>query len=139
MRRRLHLGQVEQCSVLLKKVRPSTVVSAHLPNVLSAQRSDNLRMKRQSQVTRCVLSYKDVFFSSATVPWENFHCAKMLGFVRKKGTDEGLFEKSYTLLHKRCRIQPLHHLLQDTLLRLAFSTPPIGKGTYLPRQGDGCI
>ena len=37
-------------------------------------------------------------------------------------------KKSYTLLHQRCRIQPLHHLPQDTLLRLAFSTPPIGKG-----------
>ena len=37
-------------------------------------------------------------------------------------------KKSYTLLHQRCRIQPFHHLLQNTLLRLAFSMPPIGKG-----------
>ena len=90
----MHIGQVEQCSVLLKKVRPSTVVSAHLPNVLSAQQSDNLHMKRQFQVTRCVLSNEAFFLSSATVPLENSHCAKMLGVVRKEGTDEGLFEKS---------------------------------------------
>ena len=93
MRRRLHLRQLEQCSVLLKKVRPSTVVSAHSPNVLSAQRSDNLRVKRQSLVTCCVLSYEAVLFSSATVPLETFHCDKMLGVVREEGTDEGLFEK----------------------------------------------
>ena len=36
--------------------------------------------------------------------------------------------KSSTLLHQRSRIKTLHHLPQDTLLRMAFSTPPIGKG-----------
>ena len=36
--------------------------------------------------------------------------------------------KSLTLLHQRSRIKTPHHLPHDTLLRLAFSTPPIGRG-----------
>ena len=89
MQRRLHLGQVAQCSVLLKKVRLSTVVSAYLPNVLPEQRSENLRVKHQSQVTRCDLSYG----SSATIPGDTFHCAKRLGVVQEKRPAEGLFDK----------------------------------------------
>ena len=93
MQRRLRLGQVAQCSVILKKVRLSTVVSAYLPNVLPEQQSENLRVKHQSQVTRCDLSYKAVFFSSATIPRDTFHCAKRLGVVREERPAEGLFDK----------------------------------------------
>ena len=93
MRRRLRLVQVAQCSMLLNKVRPSAVVSAHLPNVLPVHTSDNLRVKHQSQVTCCFLSRQAVFFSSATVPGETFKCAKRFAVVWEEGPAEGLFDK----------------------------------------------
>ena len=93
MQRRLRLGQVAQCYVLLKKLRPSAVVSEHIPNSLTMQQLDNLCVTHQSQVTRRGLSYEVVFFSSAAVPGENFHCANSFVVVREEGPSEGLFDK----------------------------------------------
>ena len=81
------------CFVLLKKLLPSAVASAHFPNALPKQRLDNLRVTHQAQVTRRGLSYEAIFFSSVTVPWETFHCDKMLGVVREEEPAEGLLEK----------------------------------------------
>ena len=79
--------------MLLKKLLPYTVVGAHLPNTLPTQRLENLRVTHQSQVTRRVLSYKSVFFSSTTVPGETFHCSNSFAVIRKEGPAEGLFDK----------------------------------------------
>ena len=97
MWRWLHMGQGEQCSVLLKKLHPSTVVSAHLPNALPSQRLENLRVAHQAQVTCRGLSYEAVFFSFATVPEETFHCAKRFEVAYEEWPAEGLFEKKPTL------------------------------------------
>ena len=82
MRRRLRLGQGSQCSVILKNLRVSAVVSAHLPNALPMQRLDDIHVTYQYQVTRPSLSYKSILFSSATVPGENFHCDKRFAVVQ---------------------------------------------------------
>ena len=79
--------------MLLKKLRPYAVVSAHFPNLLPTQRLDGLRVTHQSQVTRRGLSYEAVLFSSATVPGDTLHCAKRFAVVREEGPDEGLFDK----------------------------------------------
>ena len=68
MLRRLCLVQGAQCSMLLKKLIPSAVVNAHLPNTLPMQRLENLRVTHQDQVTHHSLSYEAVFFSYATIP-----------------------------------------------------------------------
>ena len=81
MQQRTSLVQEEQFSVLLKKVRLSAVVSAHSPNALPTQRLDNLCVTHQAQVTRHSLSYKAIFFSSAAIPGETFHCAKRFAFI----------------------------------------------------------
>ena len=93
MKQRMRLGQGAQYSVLLKNLRPSTVVSGHLPNVLPTQRLDDIGVSHQSQVTCRGLSYKAVFFSFATIPGETLHCAKSFVFLREDGLVEGLFEK----------------------------------------------
>ena len=93
MRRRLRLVQGEQCYVLLKKLHPSAVVSEHFPNALTTQRLDNLYMTHQYQVTRRVLSYEAVFFSSHTAPGETFHCDKRFVVAQEEGPYEGLFDK----------------------------------------------
>ena len=93
MRQRLCLGQGAQCCVILKKLLPSAVVSAHFPNVLPTQRLENLCVSHQSQVTRHVLSYESVFFSSTNIPGDNSHCAKRFAIVREEGLAEGLFYK----------------------------------------------
>ena len=46
------MGQLAQCSLLLKKLRMYSVVSAHFPNALLMQQLDDLRLSQQSQVTR---------------------------------------------------------------------------------------
>ena len=74
-------------------MRPSAVVSAHLPNAMPMQRLDNLRVTHPSQVTCHSLSYEAVFLSYETVPGETFHCAKRFAVVREEGPDAGLFEK----------------------------------------------
>ena len=48
----LYLGQLAQCYMLLQKLRPSVVVSAHLSNSLPTQILDNLCVTPQAQVTR---------------------------------------------------------------------------------------
>ena len=93
MQRRLRLGQGEQCYVLIKKLRPYALVSAHLPNALTTQRLDNIRVSHQSQVTRRGLSYEAVLFSSATIPGENFNFPQRFAVVREEGPMEGLFDK----------------------------------------------
>ena len=50
-------------------------------------------MEHQYQVTSRGLSYEAVFFFSATIPRETFHCAKRFAVVREGGASEGLFEK----------------------------------------------
>ena len=79
--------------MLLKKLRPSAVVSAYFPNALQTQQLVNIRVSRQSQVKHRGISYEAVFFSSATVPGETFHCAKRFTVVREEGPAEGLFDK----------------------------------------------
>ena len=79
--------------MLPKKLRLSAVVSAHFPNALLKQRLDNFHVTHQSQLTRRGLSYESVFFSSATVPGETFHCAKRFAVVWEEGPYEGLFDK----------------------------------------------
>ena len=79
--------------MLLKKLRPSAVVSAYFPNSLPKQRLDNLRVSHQSQVTRRGLSYEAFFFSSATIPGETFNCAKRFTVFREEGPAEGPFDK----------------------------------------------
>ena len=93
MRQRLCLGQGAQCSVILKNLRLSAVVSAHLSNALPMHRLYDLRVSHQSQVKRSGLSYESVFFSSATIPGETFHCAKRFAVIREEGPSEDLFEK----------------------------------------------
>ena len=93
MQQRLRLGQGEKCSMILKKLRPSTVVSAHLPNVLLMQRLDDLSVSNQSQVTLRGLSYEDFLFSSAAIPRETLHCAKRFVVFREEVPYEGLFDK----------------------------------------------
>ena len=44
-------------------------------------------------MTRRVLSYKVVFFSSATNPGETFHRAKRFAVVQEDGPAEGFFDK----------------------------------------------
>ena len=79
--------------MLLKKLLPSAVVISHFPNALLTQRLDNLRVSHQSQVTRRGLSYEAVFFSSATIPGDNFHCDNIFVVVWEEGPDEGLLDK----------------------------------------------
>ena len=93
MQQQLHLGQGAQCYVILKEMRLPTVVGAHLPNALPTQRLDNLRVSHKSQVTRCRISYKAVFFSSTTITGETFNCAKRYAVVREEGRAEVLFDK----------------------------------------------
>ena len=88
-----HLVQGTQCSVLLKKMCPSSVVSAHLLNALPTQILYDLRVSHQSQVTRRGFSYQVILFSSTTIPRETFHCFKRFTIIWKEGPDEGLFEK----------------------------------------------
>ena len=97
MRRRLHLSQGLQCSVLFKKLHLSTVVSAYFPNDLPTQQLENICVTHQSQLTCRGLSYKDVLFYSATVPGENFHCAKIFAVVQEEDPDKGLFDKEPAL------------------------------------------
>ena len=61
--------------------------------MLLTQRLENLRVTHQSQVTLRGLSYEAIFFSSATVPGETFHCAKRFAVIQEEGPAEGLFEK----------------------------------------------
>ena len=82
MQQRMRMSQGAYCSVLPKKLRLSAMVSAHFPNALPTQQLEYLRVSHQSQVTRRGLSYEAVFFSSATIPGETFHCAKRFEFVR---------------------------------------------------------
>ena len=93
MQRQISLVQVSQCYVILKNLRPSAVVSAHLPNALPTQRFDDLRVSHKSQVTRRGLSYKELFFYYATIPGYTFHCDKRFAVVRKEGPVEGIFDK----------------------------------------------
>ena len=44
-------------------------------------------------MTRRGLSYEAVFFSSATIPRETFHCAKRFEVVREGVPAEGIFDK----------------------------------------------
>ena len=83
MQRNMRLGQVAQCSMLLKNLRPYTVVSAHLPNALPKQGLDDLHVTHQSQVTRRGLSHEAVFFSSTNFHGETFHCAKRFKVVQE--------------------------------------------------------
>ena len=69
------------------------MVSAHFPNALPTQRLENLLETHQSQMTRRGLTYEAVFFSSATIPGETFHCAKRFTVNPEEGPDEGLFDK----------------------------------------------
>ena len=50
-------------------------------------------MTHKSQVTRRVLSYEAIFFSSATVYVETFHFAKRYAVVREEGSYEGIFDR----------------------------------------------
>ena len=50
-------------------------------------------MSHQSQVTRRGISYEYVFFSSATIPGDNFHCVKRFAVVPEEVSAEGLFDK----------------------------------------------
>ena len=93
MQRRLRLGQGAQCSVLLKKLCLSAVVSAHFPNALPIQRLNDLPVTHQTQVTHHGLSYEDVLFSSATITGETFHREKMFAVVYEEGPYECLFDK----------------------------------------------
>ena len=79
--------------MLLKKLCSSVVVSAHFPNALPTQKLDNICVTHQSQVTRRGLSYESVFFSSANISWDTFHCAKRFEVVWEEGPDDVLFEK----------------------------------------------
>ena len=85
--------QGSQFSVILNKLLPSALFSAHFPNALPTQRLDNLRVTYQAQVTFRGLSYKAVSFFSATLPGETFHCYKRFAVVCEEVPDEGLFGK----------------------------------------------
>ena len=50
-------------------------------------------MTHQSQVTRPVVSYEAVLFSSATIKGETFHYAKRSTVVWEEGPSSGLFDK----------------------------------------------
>ena len=80
-------------SVDFKKLRLSTVVSAHFPKVLPTQQLDDLCVSHQSQVTCSSLLCEAVPFSSVTIPGETFHCANRFVVVREEGPAEGLFGK----------------------------------------------
>ena len=79
--------------MLLKKLRPSAVASAHLPNALLMQRLDDLCVTHQPKMTCINLSYEAVLFSFATVTGETSHCEKRLEVVWEEGPAEGLFYK----------------------------------------------
>ena len=51
----------EHSFVLIKNMCPSTVLSAHFPNVLRTQKLDGIRVSHQSEVIRRSLSYEAVF------------------------------------------------------------------------------
>ena len=80
-------------SVDFKKLRLSTVVSAHFPKVLPTQQLDDLCVSHQSQVTCSSLLCEAVPFSSVTIPGETFHCTKRFAVVREEGPSESLFDK----------------------------------------------
>ena len=87
------MGQLLQCSVLLKNLRLYAVVSVHFPNALTTQRFDNLCVTHQYQVTHRGLSYEAFFFSSVNIPGETFHCDKRFMVVWEEGPAEGSFYK----------------------------------------------
>ena len=87
MQQRLRLGQVEQCSMILKNLRPSTLVSAHFPNALPMQQLDDLRVSCRG------LSYAAVLLPSATITKETFHCDNRFGVVCEDVSSEGLHDK----------------------------------------------
>ena len=55
----------------------------------------------------------------------------------RRGDLKASLTKSLTLLHRRSRIRPLRHIPQGTLLRLEFSTPPIGQNTLPFSRNQG--
>ena len=79
--------------MLLKKLRPFGVVSAHLLNALPAQQLEDIRESHQYQVTRRGLSYEVILFSYATSYGGEFHCVNRFAVIWKEGPDEGLFDK----------------------------------------------
>ena len=93
MQRWPHMGQGAQCSIILKNMRPSAVVSAYFPNALPTQLLDNLRVTHQDQVTHHGLSCEAIFFSSDNVPGETFRCVKKFTVIWEEGPAEGLFDK----------------------------------------------
>ena len=83
----------EHCSVLINNLRPSELVSAHLPNALLTQRLGDINVTHQSKVTHRGLSQEAGLFSSTNVPGETFHCSKRFTIFQEEGTVEGLFDK----------------------------------------------
>ena len=116
--------------VILKKLHPSASVSAHFPNALPTQRLGNLRVTHQAQVTRRGLSYKVVFFSSVTIPRDTFNCENCLELVWDEGKSEGLFDKEPTPTPPEIYNSTAPPSALGTILRLVFSTPPIGQKTF---------
>ena len=130
MQQRMRLVQGVQCYVILNKLHPSAVVSAHLPNALPMKRLDNLRVTHQSQVTHSGLSYESVFLSSATIPGETFHFDKGFAVVREDITPEGLFDKEPAPPPQEIQNSTSPPSALGDPIEAGFSTPPIGQKTF---------
>lgn len=79
---RLRMGEGARCSVLLLKLRPSSIVSAHFVNKQPRQRLGNLIAIQRESAIRRGKQFKHVFFSSTTLPGKTLQAATCFCVVR---------------------------------------------------------
>ena len=126
MQWRLCLVQVAQCSVLLKKLHPSVVFSAHFSNALPMQLLDNLRGHINPKWHAADFHTKPFF--SLLRPFSGRISIVPRGSQSSvnRGQMKAYLTKILPLLHQISIIWTPHHLPQGTLFRLELWTPPIG-------------
>jgi hypothetical protein len=81
----LRLGEGARCNVLVKILRPSREINERILNPLPRQRVTDLIAMRRVMITRGRLTFKAIYFTSATFPNLNLYAARKFTVVDAEG------------------------------------------------------